>query len=209
MLKNYLVIAWRNIVRNKINSIINVSGLAIGIASVIMITLYVHDETQYDKFFKNAKRIYQVDLDAMMGGQGGLLSNTPPAVGPALQKSFPEIEAYSRFYVMGDEVIRNDAGSKMQNHFTEKKFLAVDSNFLQVFDYAMLEGDPKTCLQQPHSIVLTETTAKKYFGNENPIGKNLILDQYKDPFAVTAVMPFFAVVALPKGYHELLLSTIC
>src|SRR5580692_9022220 len=149
MLKNYLLIAWRNIVRNKINSIINVSGLAIGIASVIMITLYVQDETQYDKFLKNANRIYQVDLDGMMGGQGGLLSNTPPAVGPALQRSFPEIEAYSRFYVMGDEVIRNDAGSKMQNHFTEKKFLAVDSNFLQVFDYAMLEGDPKTCLQQP------------------------------------------------------------
>ena len=188
MLKNYLLIAWRNILRNKTNSIINVSGLAIGIASVIMITLYVHDETQYDKFFNNANRIYQVDLDGMMGGQGGVLSNTPPAVGPALQKSFPEIEAYTRFYVMGDEVISNDAGSKMQNHFTEKKFLAVDSNFLQVFDYAILEGDPKTCLQQPHSIVLTQTTAKKYFGSENPIGRNLILDQYKDPFAVTAVL---------------------
>src|SRR5580698_3122462 len=125
MLRNYFVIAWRNILRNKTNSIINIAGLAIGIACVVLITLYVRDELKFDRFFKNADRIYQVDLDAMMGGQGGLLSNTPPSVGPALQKSFPEIEAYSRFYVMGDEVIRNDAGSKMQNHFTEKKFLAV------------------------------------------------------------------------------------
>jgi putative ABC transport system permease protein len=127
-------------------------------------------------------------MDVMMGGQGGVISNTPPSVGPALQRSFPEIEAYTRFYVMNDEVISNDANSKTQNHFTEKKFLAVDSNFLQVFDYAIKDGDAKTCLQQPHSIVLTEKTAKKYFGNENPIGKNLILDEYKEPFAVTAVL---------------------
>jgi putative ABC transport system permease protein len=165
MLKNYLLIAWRNIQRNKTNSVINIAGLAIGIASVIMITLYVRDETRYDKFLKNANRIYQVDMDVMMGGQGGVISNTPPTVGPALQRSFPEIEAYTRFYVMGNEVISNDASSKTQNHFTEKKFLAVDSNFLQVFDYAIKDGDAKTCLLHPHSIVLTETTAKKYFGN--------------------------------------------
>src|SRR5579862_45490 len=188
MLKNYLLIAWRNMQRNKINSFINVAGLAIGIASVILITLYVGDEMKYDKFFKNANRIYQVDMDVMMGGQGGVISNTPPTVGPTLQKSFPEIEAYTRFYVMGNEVISNDARSKAQNHFTEKKILAVDSNFLQVFDYAIEEGDAKSCLQQPHSIVLTEATAKKYFGNENPIGKYLILDEYMEPFSVSAVL---------------------
>jgi len=188
MLKNNLVIAWRNILRHKTNSFINIAGLAIGLACVILIALFVHDEFQYDKFFKNAKRIYQVDLDGMMGGEGGVLSNTPPAVGPALQKSFPEIETYTRFYVMGSEVISNDANSKQQNHFTEKKFLAVDSNFLQVFDYPMKEGDAATCMQKPHSIVLTESTAKKYFGNENAIGKNLVLDEYQEPFTVTAIL---------------------
>ncbi len=189
MLKNYFVIAWRNILRNKTNSIINIAGLAIGLACVIIITLFVYNELQYDRFFKNANRIYQVDLDAAMGGQAyGLLSNTPPAVGPALQKAFPEIETYTRFYVMGSEVISNDANSKTQNHFTEKKFLAVDSNFLRVFDYAMKDGDARTCLQKTHSIVLTETTAKKYFGDENAIGKNLVLDEYKEPFMVTAVL---------------------
>jgi putative ABC transport system permease protein len=188
MVKIFLRIAWRNMLRNKTTSLINVVGLATGIACVILISLYVHDETGYDTFFKNAKRIYQVDLDAMMGGQGGFLSNTPPPVGAALQRSFPEIQAYTRFYVMGNEVISNDPGSKTPQHFTETKFLAVDSNFLEVFDYAIKEGDPASCLQKPYSIVLTETTAKKYFGTESPLGKDLILDEYKEPFTVTAVL---------------------
>ena len=188
MFRNYIKIAWRNILRNKTNSIINIAGLAIGIACVVLITLYVRDELKFDRFFKNADRIYQVNLDGMMGGQGGLLSNTPPSVGPALQRTFPEIAAFTRFYVMGNEVISNGAESKTQNHFTEKKLLAVDSNFLQVFDYAISEGNASTCLQKTHAIVLTETTAKKYFGTTHAIGKNLVLDEYKDPFEVTAIL---------------------
>jgi putative ABC transport system permease protein len=89
---------------------------------------------------------------------------------------------------MGNEVVSNDAIAKTQNHFTEKKLLAVDSNFLKVFDYPIREGDPATCLNNPHSIVLTATTAKKYFGNTDPIGKDLVLDEYNEPFEVTAVL---------------------
>ncbi len=188
MLRNNVVIALRTILRNKTNSIVNIAGLAIGLASVILISLYVRDEHQYDRFFKNADRIYQVDMDIMMDGQGGVISNTPPTVGPALQKTFPEIAAYTRFYVMGNEVISNDAKSKTQNHFTEKRFLAVDSNFLEVFDYAFKKGDASTCLQNPYSVVLTETTAAKYFGKEDPVGKYLVLDEYRQPFEVTAVL---------------------
>jgi putative ABC transport system permease protein len=188
MFRNNLIIALRTILRNKTNSIVNITGLAIGLASVILIMLYVRDESQFDRFFKNADRIYQVNIDAMMGGQGGIFSNTPPAVGPALQKTFPEISAYTRFYVMGNEVISNDANSRTQNHYTEKRFLAVDSNFLEVFDYAFKKGDAATCLQKPYSIVLTETTAAKYFGNSDPVGKYLVLDEYKEPFEVTAVL---------------------
>jgi putative ABC transport system permease protein len=188
MFRNSVIIALRTILRNKTNSIVHIAGLAIGLASVILITLYVRDERQFDRFLKNADRIYQVNIDALMGGQGGLLSNTAPAVGPALQKTFPEIAAYTRFYVMGNEVISNDANSKTQNHFTEKRFLAVDSNFLEVFDYALKKGDAATCLQKPYSIVLTETTAAKYFGNTDPVGKYLVLDEYKEPFEVTAVL---------------------
>src|ERR1700685_3822061 len=104
MFRNSVIIALRTIMRNKTNSIVNIAGLAIGLASVILISLYVRDEHQFDRFFKNADRIYQVNMDVMMGGQGGLISNTPPTVGPALQKTFPEIAAYTRFYVMGNEV---------------------------------------------------------------------------------------------------------
>lgn len=188
MIKNYFKIAWRNIFRNKITSIINVAGLSIGIACVILIALFVQDERKFDRFFSNADRIYQVNLDGIMGGQANYMSNTPPAIGPALKQSFPEIAAYTRFFVMSREVISIEAGSEEQKHFTEKNFLAVDSNFLQVFDYAFIEGNAGTCFEKPHSIVLTETTAKKYFGNTNVIGKNLLLDEYEDPFEVTAIL---------------------
>jgi putative ABC transport system permease protein len=100
MFRSSITIALRTIFRNKTNSIVNIAGLAIGLTCVILIALYVTDERRFDRFFRNADRIYQVNIDAMMGGQGGLLSNTPPAVGPALQKTFPEIAAYTRFYVM-------------------------------------------------------------------------------------------------------------
>ncbi len=188
MIKNYFKIAWRNILRNKVNSFINIAGLALGISCVILIALYVQDERKYDRFFKNAARIYQVNMDVAMGGQAGYVSNTPPTVGPALQQTFPEIKAYTRFYVMGNEVISNGGDNKEQKHFTEKNFLAVDSNFLQVFDYPVKEGNAATCLQQPHSIVITEKTAKKYFGSDEALGKNLVLDEYKEPFEVTAVL---------------------
>src|SRR5260221_13908255 len=102
MFKNNLIIALRTILTNRTNSIVNIAGLAIGLSCVILIALYVQDERRYDRFFKNADRIYQVDMGAMKGGGGGLISNTPPAVGPALVKKFPEIEAYNRIYVMGN-----------------------------------------------------------------------------------------------------------
>jgi putative ABC transport system permease protein len=188
MIRNYFKIAWRNMFRNKVNSIINIVGLSIGIACVILITLFVQDELKYDTFFSNADRVCQVDLFNNMGGQENYGSNTPPPVGEALKRNFPEIKAYTRFYVIGQEIVSNDANSSVQNHFTEKKLLAVDSNFLEVFDYAVKEGNAGTCFLQPRSIVLTETTAKKYFGSGNAMGKTLILDEYKEPFTVTAVL---------------------
>lgn len=188
MIKNYLRIAWRNIFRNKITSTINVSGLSIGIACVILIALFVQDERKFDRFFSNANRIYQVNLDGIMGGQANYVSNTPPAIGPALKQSFPEITACTRFFVMGREVISIETGSQEQKHFTENNFLAVDSNFLEVFDYPFIEGNAGTCFKKPHSIVLTEKTAIKYFGNTKVIGKNLVLDEYKEPFEITAIL---------------------
>ncbi|HWB27246.1 MAG TPA: ABC transporter permease [Chitinophagaceae bacterium] len=189
MLKNYFTIAWRNILRNKINSTINISGLAIGMACVILIALYITDELSYDKFFGNVDHVYQVNLDANFGGQQFYTSGTPPPVGIAMKKEFPEIKAYTRMYALGAQVVSNEvAGNKTQNHFTERRIFGVDSNYLQVFDYALVQGNAAECLQKGHSVVITQEMAKRYFGNDNAIGKTLLLDQYKEPFTVTAVL---------------------
>lgn len=187
MIKNYIKIAWRNIARNKVNSFINIAGLAIGMACVILILLYVQDEVQYDRFFKDANRIYQVNLNGKMGGEEFLTSNTPPPVGKSLVDAFPEIETYTRIYRPGDVVVRS--GEKgAENFFAERKVFGVDSNFLQVFDYRLLKGSAATCLLQPNSVVVTETIAKKYFGNAEAIGKIVLLDDDRKPFVVTGVL---------------------
>lgn len=188
MIKNYIKIVWRNITRNKVNSFINIAGLAIGMACVILIFLYVQDELKYDLFFKDADRIYQVNLDANMGGEEFLTSNTPPPAGQALVNAFPEIETYTRIYRPGDVVFRTEENKQSENFFTEKKVLGVDSNFLQVFDYKLLKGAAATSLLQPNSVVITETVAKKYFANEEPLGKIIKLDDDRKPFVVTGVL---------------------
>jgi putative ABC transport system permease protein len=188
MLKNYLKIAWRNMMRNKISSFINISGLSIGITCVLMIVLFIQNELAYDRFHKNANRIYQVILNGNMGGQESWQGNTPPPVGPALVNNFPEIESYTRFYKPNDIVVRYGSNGSAEKFFTEKNILAVDSNFLQVFDFKMLEGDPATALLRPGSVVITEDMAKKYFDNEQPIGKILLMNEDKKPFTITGIL---------------------
>lgn len=158
MIRNYIKIAWRNILRNKVNSFINIAGLAIGIASVILILFFVQDELKFDRFFKQSDRIYQVNLNGNQDGNEFLTANTPPPAGPELVNAFPEIETYVRIYRPGDVMVRYEG--KAESYFTEKTVMAVDSNFLQLFNYEMKEGNPATCLQTPNSIVLTERAAK-------------------------------------------------
>ena len=142
MIKNYFKTAWRNMMRNKTSSIINVSGLSIGIACVLMIVIYIQNELSYDKFHKDADRIYQVTLKGNMGGQEFWAGNTPPPVGKALVGNFPEIESYTRFYKPRDIVARYAPNNSAEKFFTEKNIIAVDSNFLEFFGFKMLEGDP-------------------------------------------------------------------
>jgi len=189
MLKNYFRIAWRNIQRNKVNSFIHITGLAIGMASVLLILLYVQDELSYDRFFKDAGHLFQVNMTTMDNGvevtTGG---NTAPAVGPALQAFYPEVDAYTRIYRPVDVMVRYKEGKNPESFFTERQVLAVDSNFLQLFNYSFLQGDPVTCLQKPNAIVITEHTAEKYFGNTHAVGKVLLFDVDRKPFVVTGVL---------------------
>src|ERR1700712_3139355 len=105
MIRNYFKIAWRNLVRNKVSSIINISGLAIGLACLMLIGMYIKDEVSYDRFFKDADRIFRVNLDGKMGNEEFIVGHTPPPAGAALQKNFPEIEAYTRIFKPGNAVI--------------------------------------------------------------------------------------------------------
>ncbi|MEO5783155.1 MAG: ABC transporter permease [Ginsengibacter sp.] len=188
MFKNYFKIGFRNIARNKVSSIINIAGLAIGITCVMFILFYVQDELRYDKFFKQSDRIYQVNIEGNFGGQEYLSGTTPPPAGAALKNTFPEIETYTRFFNASDEVVRSEENKQVENYFAERNVHGVDSNFLQVFNYKFLRGDVATCLLQPNSVVVTEQTAKKYFGNSNPLGKVLLFDDDRKPFTVTAVL---------------------
>jgi putative ABC transport system permease protein len=187
MKKNYLKIAWRNLLRNKISSIINIGGLAIGLACVIFISLYISDELSYDRFFKNADRIFRVNTHELMANDEFTAGHTPPPVGAALVSNIPGIESYTRIYKPGDQII-HFVRNGQKGSLTEKSLLSVDSNFLQVFSYPLLEGNRATCLNGTNSVVLTERAAKKYFGSASPIGKNLVFDVYGAPFTVTAVL---------------------
>jgi putative ABC transport system permease protein len=187
MIKNYIKIAWRNLVRNKVSGIINISGLAIGLACVLLIGMYIKDELSYDRFFKDSNRIYRVNLDGKMGNDQFLIGHTPPPAGAALMNNFPEIESYTRILSPGDEIIHYE-NKGQHNSLTEKSILVVDSNFLKFFNYPLIAGDASTCLNGINSVVLTQKAAKKYFGDELPIGKTLIFDEYSTPFTVTAVL---------------------
>jgi len=193
MFKNYFKTAWRNMLHNRTSSLINISGLSIGIACTLLIVIFIKNELSYDRFHRNADRIFQVVLNGNMDGQEFWAGNTPPPVGAALTSNIPEVESFTRFYKPNDMVVRYEQTNAAEKFFTEKNVLAVDSNFLQLFDFKIAEGNAATALMKPGSVVITEEMAKKYFGDDpdsyrDPIGKTLLIGQDKKPFIVTAVI---------------------
>ena len=185
MLKSYILISWRYLMRNKVSSLISISGLAIGFACIMWIGLYIKTELAYDNFVNDADRVYRLNMKGKMGDSEFYAGYTPPPAGKALMDNFPEVESYTRIYDPGKLLIRYEDDNKA---FMERRIFAVDSNFLQILTYPLLEGNPATCLLQPNSIVLTEAAAKKYFGNTNPMGKLLKADRTKDPLKVTGII---------------------
>ncbi len=188
MLQNYFKPAWRNMLHNRTSSLINISGLSIGIACTLLIVIFIKNELSYDRFHRDANRIFQVVLNGNMDGQEFWAGNTPPPVGAALTSNIPEIESFTRFYKPNDIVVRYEESNATEKSFTEKNILAVDSNFLQLFDFKVIEGNAATALMKPGSVIITEEMAKKYFGNDGAIGKTLLMREDKKPFAVTAVI---------------------
>lgn len=183
MFKNYVKVAMRNLWKNKGFSAINIIGLAVGIAVCLLITLYVTDELSYDKYNDKADRTYRVDGDIQFGGNHYILAVAPDPMGPTLKKDFPQVEHYTRFRNYGGFLVKKGA-----ENVPEDKVIYADSTLFDVFTLPMTEGDPKTALTEPNSIVITESMAKKYFGTANAIvGKSLLIND-ADNYRITGVI---------------------
>ncbi|NIM10953.1 MAG: FtsX-like permease family protein [Candidatus Aminicenantes bacterium] len=182
MIKNYLKIALRNMMRHKGYSSINIFGLAIGMACCILILLWVQDELSYDKFHQNYHRLYRVEQDIDLGGGKTVWVYTAAAaVGPALKNEFPEILNSARCFF----IPRRVPVAYGENIFNEVIRFA-DASIFEIFTFPLKKGHPQSPFKGPNSIVISEKIAYKYFGNEEPLGKTLEIT--KDTFMVTAVM---------------------
>lgn len=174
MFKINFKIAIRNFAKNKIYSIINIFGLSIGIAASALILLFITDELSFDKFHKNYERIYRVvEKRTTVEKKEFLTSQTCGAAGPSLKSSFPEIIESARLLNLWRITVKHK-----ENKFYEGEYLYAENSFFKVFDFELIKGNPETALADPKSIILTEESAKKYFGNEEAFGKYLEVENF-------------------------------
>ncbi len=176
MLKSYMTIAIRHMVRQKGYTAINVLGLAVGMVCATLIFAYVDFELSYDRYHEKADRIYRVAVNND--------ARTPPALGPALQEDFPEVLSYVRLLpTTGTWIMKHE-----QNIYYENRVYWADGTLFDIFDFPLVRGDPRTALEPPLSVVISEDTARKYFGATEPMGKTIIADNGFLVLTVTGVM---------------------
>jgi putative ABC transport system permease protein len=180
MFRNYVIASMRSLMRNKGFSAINIAGLAVGLATFSLISFYVYHELSFDKYHTNADRIFRIVENLKTENEMLYQSTSSPPMGPHFQKDFPEVEAYVRFQNWSLLGQRGEITSYEPNSYI------ADSTVFDVFSWKLIEGDRKTALREPYSIVLTQSTAKKYFGNEDPLGQSIKMDY--DNYKVTGVM---------------------
>ena len=173
MFKNYLLITVRNLKKNSTYSFLNIIGLAVGMTAFILIALYVQYELSFDKYHKNADRIYRVVREER--------AFTPAPLGPALKEKIPEVDSVARILRRSNTLISHE-----QNHFLEEEFFWADPETFDIFSIPFISGDPDTALNDPSSIVLSRRTAKKYFGDADPIG-NILTVSERYEFKVSGV----------------------
>lgn len=190
LIKNYLVSAYRNLIRNRFFSVINILGLTIGIVSAILVLIYVAEESAFDKHHSKHERIYRIVSNFHVNNKQDLFALTSHSIAPTLKDEYEEIEEYVRFIPTDNFFFRYQGAD-----FNEEDFYFADSTVFKIFDHNFLLGDPTSALSRPYSIVLTETLAKRLFGNENPIGK-VLQGMRNEPFTVTAVIE-----ELPRTSH--------
>ncbi|MCY3556867.1 MAG: ABC transporter permease [Gemmatimonadetes bacterium] len=183
MIRNYLTVTLRNLLRQPVYSLINIVGLAIGMAACMLIVMYVQDELSYDRYHPDADRIYRIVDDIESGGQTIQTAGSPLSWAPALMRDYPEVERFVR--------MRGTASSwlfhREEMQFYEKKVIWVEDGLFDLFDIPLVAGDPNTALEEPFTIVISETMAAKYFGGEEAMGQILGVDNTYD-FKVTGIM---------------------
>lgn len=182
MIRNFFLATIRNISRNKGFTFINVSGLAIGLASSLLILLWIQEELSYDRFHRNAGNIYRVEEDQFYSGERYHVTVTPHPSGPVWKEKIPEIVEQTRINRLRRILFRRG-----DNVFFESTIVAADSGLFRIFTFPFEIGDPLTALSDPHSIVLSEKLAEKYFGDDNPLGQTITLEN-RLQFTVTGVM---------------------
>jgi len=191
MFSNYLKIALRNLRRNKVFTAINVLGLALGLATCMVILLFVQHELSYDRYNEKADEIVRVVIKGRMQGDDLKEAHVMPPVAAALKKEYPEVLDATRIRNMGRPRIAY--GARM---FRDDQLAFVDSNFFRVFTLPLIKGNARTALLQPNSVVITREVAKKYFGDADPIGKVLVFKDANASLTVTGLMD-----AVPEASH--------
>jgi putative ABC transport system permease protein len=182
MLKNYIIIAWRNLMRHKTYSLINIAGLSIGLASAMLILLYVKDEVSYDKFHSNVDNVYRIVTKSKYEGVERKGGNTGYLQGPRFAKNVPGIEHFVRLQGGSEDF-------KKGSEIFSQELLYVDPDFFSVFSFPLIGGNPDNCLNQPNSVVVSEKFAKNYFGTTQALGKTLQIKENNQfvPYIVSAV----------------------
>src|SRR5579872_326814 len=184
MFRNYLLVAVRNLMRNRTVSAINIAGLSIGLACCMLILLYIKDDLSYDRFHRNRNDIYCFTMQVLNpdGSLRAMTASTGAVFGPAFKKLVPGIRDYTRLSTAHYALRKDD-------RVLEQYELFADSNFLAVFSFPLLRGNPHTALSGLHDLVITEQTAKKYFGTIDVLGKTLEfqIDKRFVPFRITGV----------------------
>lgn len=182
MLWNYIKIGLRNTWNQKLLSFINIFSLAFGIAACLLIYLFIQDERSFDAFHTKKAQIYRLDeVQSFPGTNTQNVALSMPGMGPNIQKDYPEIQNFTRFWGRGKRLF--ERGDK---RFVIEETAAVDSTFLEIFDFPLIDGDRNTALDEPYSVLLTEEMAEKFFGKQSPIGETLIRGD--DPYKVTGVL---------------------
>src|SRR5450432_4056427 len=185
MLRNYFITAWRNLIKNKAFSIINIVGLSMGLCCFLLILLFVQDELHFDQFNKKADRIYRIYADITFGGTSFEFPMAPDQMGVVLKKDYPQVEQFTRIFTSnGVKQIK-----KGNLFITEQHVAHVDSTFFDVFTFPVISGITENALHEPNTVVITESTAKKYFGTTDAVGQIIkTTEKGKSLYKVIAVI---------------------